>query len=163
MPISSTLRSGSGTMTLSVVEQSDSDALLRHFKEGVARSLGGTAAGAITTLASPVREWGCSMMRSRSSGRCLEAGPTDFLLPRPWGKVSWSRNGTRRRRRCCPGPSANRGDDEQRVGVLYLLAYSCDALQRLDEARSYYQRVYATDIHFRNAAARLAALDQVAR
>ena len=163
MPISSTLRSGSGTMTLSVVEQSDSDALLRHFKEGVARSLGGTAAGAITTLASPVREWGCSMMRSRSSGRCLEAGPTDFLLPRPWGKVSWSRNGTRRRRRCCPGPSANRGDDEQRVGVLYLLAYSCDALQRWDEARSYYQRVYATDIHFRNAAARLAALDQVAR
>ena len=57
-----------------------------------------------------------------------------------------------------PGPS-----DEHRVGVLYLLAYSCEALQRLDEARSYYSRVYATDIHFRDVAARLAALDLIAR
>ena len=47
MPISSTLRSGSGTMTpaISGDEQADSDALLRHFKEGVARSLGGDGRG----------------------------------------------------------------------------------------------------------------------
>jgi hypothetical protein len=54
-------------------------------------------------------------------------------------------------------------DDALRVGVLYLLAYSCEALQRWEEARSYYQRVDAIDTHFRDAAARLAALDQVAR
>jgi len=54
-------------------------------------------------------------------------------------------------------------DDEQRVGVLYLLGYACEALQRRDEARSYYQRVYATDIHFRDVAERLTALDGSAR
>jgi hypothetical protein len=53
--------------------------------------------------------------------------------------------------------------DQQRVGVLFLLAFSCDAIQRGGEAGGYNQRVYATDIPFRDAAARLAALDQVAR
>ena len=53
-------------------------------------------------------------------------------------------------------------NDEQRVGVLYLLAFSCEALQRWGEARSYFQRVYATDINFRDVAARLAVLEQVA-
>jgi tetratricopeptide (TPR) repeat protein len=47
MPISSTVRSGSGTMTpaISGDEQADSDALLRHFTEGVARSLRGDGHG----------------------------------------------------------------------------------------------------------------------
>jgi hypothetical protein len=53
-------------------------------------------------------------------------------------------------------------DDEQRIGVLYLLGFSCEALRRWDQARGYYQRVFATDIQFRDVAARLAALDQVA-
>jgi hypothetical protein len=53
-------------------------------------------------------------------------------------------------------------DDNQRVGVLYLLGYACEALQRRDEARSYYQRVYATDILFRDVAERLAALSGAA-
>jgi tetratricopeptide (TPR) repeat protein len=52
--------------------------------------------------------------------------------------------------------------DEQRIGVLYLLGYSCEALQRWDQARSHYQRVFATDIQFRDVAARLAALERVA-
>ena len=49
-------------------------------------------------------------------------------------------------------------DDEQRVGVLYLLGYACEALQRRDEARGYFERVYATDINFRDVAERLTAL-----
>jgi hypothetical protein len=52
---------------------------------------------------------------------------------------------------------------QQRVGVPFLVAFSCEAIQRGGEARRYNQHVYATDIYFRDAAARLAALDQVAR
>ena len=61
------------------------------------------------------------------------------------------------------GPSRPGFGDQQRVGVPFLLAFSCEAIQRGGDARGYYQRVYATDIPFRDAAARLAALDQVAR
>jgi tetratricopeptide (TPR) repeat protein len=56
----------------------------------------------------------------------------------------------------------NVGDD-QLVGVLYLLGYACEALQRRDEARAYYNRVFAVDIQFRDVADRLAALERVAR
>ena len=145
-------------------EQADFDALLRHFKEGVARSLGeddheshydlGVAYKGMGLLDDAIEEFQ-KALRSRSHrlpayealGQCfVEQGRYQVaatVLSRALHE---------------PGL-----DDEQRVGVLYLLAYSCEALQRWDEARSYYQRVYATDIHFRDAAARLAALDQVAR
>jgi tetratricopeptide (TPR) repeat protein len=57
---------------------------------------------------------------------------------------------------------AEMGDDEL-VGVLYLLGFASEALQRWDEAQSYYQRVLATDIQFRDAADRLALLARAAR
>ena len=53
--------------------------------------------------------------------------------------------------------------DDQLVGVLYLLGYACEALQRRDEALACYNRVFAVDIQFRDVADRLAALDRVAR
>jgi len=56
-----------------------------------------------------------------------------------------------------------RPDDHTRVGLLYLLGYSFKALQRKGEARSYFQRVYATDPNFRDVAARLAAIEQASR
>ncbi len=145
-------------------QQADFDALLRHFKEGVARSLGeddheshydlGVAYKEMGLLDDAIEEFQ-KALRSRSHrlpayealGQCfVEQGRYQVaatVLSRALHE---------------PGM-----DDELRVGVLYLLAFSCEALQRWDEARSYYHRVYATDIHFRDAAARLAALDQVAR
>ncbi|HET7450719.1 MAG TPA: tetratricopeptide repeat protein [Gaiellaceae bacterium] len=53
--------------------------------------------------------------------------------------------------------------DDQLVGVLYLLGYACEALQRLDDALGYYQRVFAVDIQFRDVTDRLAAVEKVAR
>jgi len=49
-------------------------------------------------------------------------------------------------------------DDRQRIGMRYLLAYANEALQRRDEARTHYQRVFQTDRSFRDVAARLQAL-----
>jgi tetratricopeptide (TPR) repeat protein len=53
--------------------------------------------------------------------------------------------------------------DDQLVGVLYLLGYASEALQRRDDAAGYYQRVFAVDIQFRDVADRLNALDKAVR
>jgi tetratricopeptide (TPR) repeat protein len=47
-------------------------------------------------------------------------------------------------------------DDQQLVGVLYLLGFATGHLGRADEALSYYLRVFAVDIEFRDVAARVA-------
>ncbi len=145
-------------------EQADFDALLRHFKEGVARSLGeddfeshydlGVAYKEMGLLDDAIAEFQ-KALRSRTHrlpayealGQCFVEQGRHQVAATVLSRALHE-----------PGL-----DDDQRVGVLYLLAYSCEALQRRDEARSYYQRVYATDINFRDVAARLAALEQAPR
>ena len=51
--------------------------------------------------------------------------------------------------------------DEQLVGVLYLLGYASEGLQRWDDALGYYQRVFAVDIEFRDVSDRITALERV--
>ena len=145
-------------------EQADFDSLLRHFKEGVARSLGeedfeshydlGVAYKEMGLLDDAIAEFQKALRSRRHRLPAYEALGQCF--------VEQSRHSVAAtvltRALHEPGPG-----DEHRVGVLYLLAYSCEALQRWDEARSYYSRVYATDIHFRDVAARMAALDLIAR
>jgi hypothetical protein len=46
--------------------------------------------------------------------------------------------------------------------VLYLLGYCHEALQQWAEALTYYQRVFAVDIEFRDVSDRIAALERVA-
>jgi tetratricopeptide (TPR) repeat protein len=144
-------------------EQADFDLLLRHFKEGVARSLGeedyeshydlGVAFKEMGLLDDAVGEFQ-KALRSRSHRlAAYEALGQCFVEQERYQVASTVLSRAMHE----PGLS-----DEQRVGVLYLLAYSSEALQRWDEARSYYQRVYATDINFRDVAARLAALEQPA-
>lgn len=145
-------------------EQADFDALLRHFKEGVSRSLGeddyeshydlGVAYKEMGLLDDAIAEFQ-KALRSRTHrlpayealGQCfVEQGRFQIAVT----VLS----------RALHEPGL---DDDQRVGVLYLLGYSCEALQREDEARGYFQRVYATDINFRDVAARLAAIEQASR
>ncbi len=49
--------------------------------------------------------------------------------------------------------------DENLVGVLYLLGYASEAMQKYREAIGYYQRVFMVDIQFRDVTARIAALE----
>ena len=51
-------------------------------------------------------------------------------------------------------------DDQLLVGVLYLLAYASEGLERHGEALSYYQRVFAVDIEFRDVVQRVAAMER---
>jgi tetratricopeptide (TPR) repeat protein len=54
-------------------------------------------------------------------------------------------------------------DDDQLVGVLYLLGRAHEALGRSDDAMQYYQRVFVVDIQFHDVAERLSALENASR
>jgi tetratricopeptide (TPR) repeat protein len=60
-------------------------------------------------------------------------------------------------------PAEPGATDEQLVGVLYLLGYASEALQKWNDAMAYYERVFAVDITFRDVNDRLAALERVAK
>jgi tetratricopeptide (TPR) repeat protein len=49
--------------------------------------------------------------------------------------------------------------DDQLVGVLYLLGYVSEGLKKPAEAKSFYERVFAVDIQFRDIGARLEAVE----
>jgi tetratricopeptide (TPR) repeat protein len=59
--------------------------------------------------------------------------------------------------------SETKADDDQLVGVLYLLGRAYEALGRGDDALQYYQRVFVVDIQFHDVADRLNALENAAR
>ena len=145
-------------------EQDDFNALLKHFKEGVARSLGeddyeshydlGVAYKEMGLLDDAIGEFQMAL-RSRSNRlAAYEALGQCFIEQRSY-KVAVTVLS-----RALHEPAMQ---DEQRVGVLYLLGISCEELQRFDEARGYFQRVYATDIHFRDVNQRLADLERTVR
>lgn len=50
--------------------------------------------------------------------------------------------------------------DEQLIGVLYLLGYIHEAINKPAEAKGYYERVFAVDIRFRDIRDRLNAVDK---
>lgn len=145
-------------------EQADFDALLRHFKEGVSRSLGeddfeshydlGVAYKEMGLLDDAIAEFQKALRSRAHRLPAYEALGQCFVEQERYQVAATVLS------RALHEPGL---DDDQRVGVLYLLAYSCEALQRRDEARSYFQRVYATDINFRDVAARLVALEQASR
>ena len=145
-------------------EQADFDALLRHFKEGVSRSLGEDDYESHYDLGVAYKEMGLHDDAIAEFQKALRSRHHRLAAYEALGQclVEQSRHtvAVTVLTRALHEPGLG---DEQRVGVLYLLAYSCEALQRWDEARSYYSRAYATDIHFRDVAARLAALDLVTR
>lgn len=145
-------------------EQADFDALLEHFKEGVSRSLGeddfeghydlGVAYKEMGLLDDAIGEFQKALRSRTHRLAAYEALGQCFVEQERFQVASTVLT------RALHEPGL---DDEQRIGVLYLLGHSCEALQRRDDARGYFQRVYATDIQFRDVAARLAALDPIPR
>jgi tetratricopeptide (TPR) repeat protein len=53
--------------------------------------------------------------------------------------------------------------DDMLVGVLYLLGYASESLQRWSDALKYYERVFAVDIQFRDIGERLAQVERALR
>jgi tetratricopeptide (TPR) repeat protein len=150
--------------TITGDEQADFDALLRHFKEGVARSIGDDDHDSHYDLGVAYKEMGLLDDAIAEFQKALRSKvhrlPAYEALGQCFVEQGRHQVATTVLSRALHEPGL---DDRQRIGVLYLLGYSLEALQRTDDARSYFERVYATDNQFRDVAARLAALDPVAR
>lgn len=54
-------------------------------------------------------------------------------------------------------------DDQQLVGVLYLLGFAIEQMGRHADALRYYQRVFAVDIRFRDVAHRVSAMEHLSK
>ena len=141
-------------------EQADFEQLLRRFKEGVAHSIGDDDFESRYDLGVAYKEMGLLDDAIGEFQRALRSPTHRLPAYEALGQCF-----VEQERFELAGTILTRAvqepgfTDEQRVGVLYLLALSCEARQHVSEARSYFQRVYATDIHFRDVAARLAALE----
>ena len=140
-------------------EQADFALLLRHFKEGVARSLGdedfsthydlGVAYKEMGLLDDAVEEFQKALRSRAHRPAAYEALGQCFIEQARYDVAATVLL------RALHEPGL---DDQHRIGVLYLLAYAAEAQERLDEARGYYQRVHAINPNFRDVAARLNAL-----
>jgi tetratricopeptide (TPR) repeat protein len=140
-------------------EQADFALLLRHFKEGVARSLGdddfsthydlGVAYKEMGLIDDAVEEFQKALRSRVHRPAAYEALGQCFIEQERYDVAATVLV------RALHEPGL---DDQHRIGLLYLLAYSAEAQDRIDEARGYYQRVHAINPNFRDVAARLGAL-----
>jgi tetratricopeptide (TPR) repeat protein len=145
-------------------EEADFALLLRHFKEGVARSLGdedfsthydlGVAYKEMGLLDDAVEEFQKALRSRAHRPAAYEALGQCFIEQARYDVAATVLL------RALHEPGL---DDQHRIGVLYLLAYAAEAQERAEEARGYFQRVHAINPNFRDVAARLSALGTVGR
>ncbi len=145
-------------------EAADFQEMLRRFKAGVSESVDaedyrshydlGVAFKEMGLLDEAIAQFQKSMRGEDERVRSYEALGTCFVEREQYA-VAAALLG-----RAVDSPGV---DDQQMVGVLYLLAYSHEALGRSQDAIDYYQRVFAVDIAFRDVTDRLAALERVTK
>jgi tetratricopeptide (TPR) repeat protein len=138
-------------------EQADFEELLRRFKRGVAENVEAEDYEAHYDLGVAYKEMGLTdeaiaqfqkaLRGENHRVRAYEALGQCFVEKEQYPIAA----ALLRRATELPGT-----DDQQLVGVLYLLGFATEHLGRPGEALSYYLRVFAVDIEFRDVAARVA-------
>ena len=145
-------------------EEADFAAMLRKFKQGVAENVEETDYDSHYDLGVAYKEMGLTeeaiaefqkaLRGTDRRGRTYEALGQCFLdLGQPAVATSLLTRATQE-----PGM-----DDQQLVGVLYLLGRAAETMQQPADAVRYYERVLAVDITFSDVSDRIAALEQVVR
>jgi hypothetical protein len=142
-------------------EQADFDEMLRRFKQGVAANVEeedyashydlGVAYKEMGLVDEAIAEFQKSLRGESHRVRSYEALGQCFVEK---GQLQVAVTLLRR------ALETTGADDQQLVGVLYLLGYASEVMARHADAVSYYQRVFAVDIEFRDVAQRVAALEQ---
>jgi tetratricopeptide (TPR) repeat protein len=144
-------------------EQADFADMLRAFKQGVAQNVEdedhqahydlGVAYKEMGLVDEAISEFQKALRGPRDRVRAYESLGQCFLEKSQFQVAATLLS------RALVEPGHN---DEQLVGVLYLLGYCNEALQQWSEALVYYQRVFAVDIEFRDVSERISALERVA-
>jgi tetratricopeptide (TPR) repeat protein len=145
-------------------EQADFADMLKRFKRGIAENVDeedhqshydlGVAFKEMGLLDEAIAEFQKALRGSEQRIRTYEALGQCFLERSQFDVAA-----TILQRALADG----RAGDEQLVGVLYLLGYATEALDRYEDALTYYQRVFGVDIQFRDVADRIRALERVAQ
>ena len=140
-------------------EQADFEEMLRRFKRGVAENVEAEDYEAHYDLGVAYKEMGLvdeaiaqfqkSLRDPAQRVRSYEALGQCFVEKKQYPIAA----ALLKRATEVPG-----SDDQQLVGVLYLLGFATEHLGRPSEALPYYLRVFAVDIEFRDIAERVAAL-----
>ncbi len=143
-------------------EQADFDEMLRRFKQGVAANVDeedydshydlGVAYKEMGLVDEAIAEFQKALRGDSHRVRSYEALGQCFVEK---GQLQVA---TTLMRRALETTGA---DDQQLVGVLYLLGYASEVMARHADALGYYQRVFAVDIEFRDVAQRVAAMEHV--
>ncbi|MFP5354666.1 MAG: tetratricopeptide repeat protein [Gemmatimonadota bacterium] len=143
-------------------EQADFDEMLRRFKQGVAANVDeedyashydlGVAYKEMGLVDEAIAEFQKSLRGETHRVRSYEALGQCFVEK---GQLQVAVTLLRR------ALETTGADDQQLVGVLYLLGYASEIMARHAESLGYYQRVFAIDIEFRDVAQRVAAMEQV--
>ncbi len=141
-------------------EQADFDEMLRRFKQGVAANVDeedyashydlGVAYKEMGLVDEAIAEFQKSLRGDTHRVRSYEALGQCFV------EKGQHQVAVTLLRRAAESTGA---DDQQLVGVLYLLGYASEVLARHADALGYYQRVFAVDIEFRDVAQRVAAME----
>ncbi|MEO7963647.1 MAG: tetratricopeptide repeat protein, partial [Gemmatimonadaceae bacterium] len=141
-------------------EQADFDDMLRRFKQGIAENVDeedfashydlGVAYKEMGLIDEAISEFQKALRGDDHRERSYEALGQCFVEK---GQMQVAITLLRR------AVESTGSDDQQLVGVLYLLGFANEAMERHRDALGYYQRVFAVDIEFRDVAKRVAAME----
>jgi len=145
-------------------EQADFEEMLRRFKRGVAENVEaedyeahydlGVAYKEMGLIDEAIAEFQKALRGATHRVRSYEALGQCFVEKKQYPIAA----ALLQRATEVPGT-----DDQQLVGVLYLLGFATEHLGRPAEALPYYLRVFAVDIEFRDIAERVAALGNLTK
>ncbi|MBA3579509.1 MAG: tetratricopeptide repeat protein [Gemmatimonadaceae bacterium] len=145
-------------------EQADFGEMLQRFKEGVAANIDDDDSAAHYDLGIAFKEMGLTEEAigefQKALRGTLKKAPTYEALGTCFVEKKQYEVAITVLTRALGEPGL---DDVQLSGVLYLLGVSAEELGRTQEAATYYQRVLAVDIGFRDVTDRLTAVTQGAR
>ncbi|MEX0909548.1 MAG: tetratricopeptide repeat protein, partial [Gemmatimonadaceae bacterium] len=154
-----------GVVPPPIDEQADFGEMLQRFKEGVAANIDEDDSAAHYDLGIAFKEMGLveeaiGEFQKALRGTTQKKAPTYEALGTCFVEKKQYEVATTILQRALNEPGL---DDDNLAGVLYLLGAAAEALGKTQEAASYYQRVLAVDIGFRDVSERLAAVTQAAK
>ncbi len=146
-------------------EQADFREMLQRFKEGIAANIEEDDSAAHYDLGIAFKEMGLveeaiGEFQKALRGTTQHKAPTYEALGTCFVEKKQYEVATAILQRALNEPGL---DDDNLAGVLYLLGTAAEALGKTQDAATYYQRVLAVNIGFRDVSERLAAVTQAAR